>query len=126
MGDFVGGMLKYLRRHDVPRITIAGGIGKMTKLGQGLLDLHSKRGAIDRLWLGREAAALGASQILVDSIESSNTAALAFEMALGQGIDLGARVAAAARATAAACLGRSAGLDIVIFDRDGRLVGRAG
>src|ERR1700676_1607729 len=42
MGDFVGGMLKYAKRHPVPRITIAGGFAKMTKLGQGLLDLHSK------------------------------------------------------------------------------------
>ena len=47
MGDFVGGMLKYLRRHPVPRVTIAGGVGKMTKLAQGLLDLHSKRGAVE-------------------------------------------------------------------------------
>ena len=47
MGDFVGGMLKYLRAHPVPRVTIAGGVGKMTKLAQGLLDLHSKRGAVD-------------------------------------------------------------------------------
>ena len=35
MGDFVGGMLKYAKRHPVPRITIAGGFAKMTKLGQG-------------------------------------------------------------------------------------------
>ena len=47
MGDFVGGMLKYLRRHPVPRVTIAGGVAKMTKLAQGLTDLHSKRGAVD-------------------------------------------------------------------------------
>ncbi|HEX2654013.1 MAG TPA: cobalt-precorrin-5B (C(1))-methyltransferase, partial [Xanthobacteraceae bacterium] len=47
MGDFVGGMLKYLRTHPVPRVTIAGGVAKMTKLAQGLLDLHSKRGAVD-------------------------------------------------------------------------------
>ena len=47
MGDFVGGMLKYLRTHPVPRVTIAGGVGKMTKLAQGLLDLHSKRGSVD-------------------------------------------------------------------------------
>src|ERR1700723_406249 len=45
MGDFVGGMLKYLRRHPVPRVTIAGGVAKMTKLAQGLTDLHSRRGA---------------------------------------------------------------------------------
>ena len=47
MGDFVGGMLKYLRAHPVPRVTIAGGVGKMTKLAQGLLDLHSRRGSVD-------------------------------------------------------------------------------
>src|SRR5258706_103271 len=38
MGDFVRGTLKYLRTHPVPRITIAGGVAKMTKLAQGLLD----------------------------------------------------------------------------------------
>ena len=51
MGDFVGGMLKYLKQHPVPRVTIAGGFAKMTKLGQGLLDLHSKRGRVDNEWL---------------------------------------------------------------------------
>ena len=47
MGDFVGGMLKYIRDHPVPRVTVAGGVAKMTKLAQGMLDLHSKRGAAD-------------------------------------------------------------------------------
>ncbi|MCL4163102.1 UNVERIFIED_CONTAM: hypothetical protein GTU68_020530, partial [Idotea baltica] len=35
MGDFAGGLLKYLRTHPIPRLTIAGGPGKMTKLAQG-------------------------------------------------------------------------------------------
>src|SRR5712691_6148216 len=61
MGDFVGGMLKYLRRHPVPRVTIAGGVGKMAKLAQGLLDLHSKRGAVDLVALAALAAAAGGS-----------------------------------------------------------------
>src|SRR5437764_6833432 len=47
MGDFVGGMLKYLRTHPVRRVTIAGGVGKMTKLAQDLPDLHSRPGAVD-------------------------------------------------------------------------------
>jgi cobalt-precorrin-5B (C1)-methyltransferase len=51
MGDFVGGMLKYLRTHPVRDVTIAGGVAKMSKLGQGLLDLHSRRGEVDLLWL---------------------------------------------------------------------------
>ena len=29
MGDFVGGTLKYLRRHPVPRLTLAGGFAKI-------------------------------------------------------------------------------------------------
>ncbi len=59
MGDFVGGMLKYLRPHPVPRVTIAGGVGKMTKLAQGLIDLHSKRGAVDHALLAEFAACRG-------------------------------------------------------------------
>src|SRR5579872_5595187 len=52
MGDFVGGLLKYLREHPVPRLTIAGGPAKMVKLAEGKLDLHSKRGAVDLAALG--------------------------------------------------------------------------
>ena len=64
MGDFVGGMLKYVRAHPVPRVTIAGGVAKMTKLAQGLLDLHSKRGAVDLAALAGLAEAAGASAAL--------------------------------------------------------------
>ena len=47
MGDFVGGLVKYLRRHPVPRLTVGGGIGKMAKLAQGAVDLHSGRSQAD-------------------------------------------------------------------------------
>ena len=65
MGDFVGGMLKYLRAHPVPRVTIAGGVAKMTKLAQGLLDLHSGRGSVDLdalARLARDAGGLGSAR----------------------------------------------------------------
>lgn len=47
MGDFAGGLLKYLRRHPVARLSIGGGIAKLTKLGQGAVDLHSGRSQVD-------------------------------------------------------------------------------
>lgn len=47
MGDFAGGMMKYLRKHPIPNLTIGGGIGKLTKLAQGAVDLHSKRSQVD-------------------------------------------------------------------------------
>src|SRR3974390_3566537 len=73
MGDFVGGMLKYLRTHPLPRVSIAGGVAKMTKLAQGLLDLHSKRGEVDRAALAALAEGAGASPTLLKRILDANT-----------------------------------------------------
>jgi cobalt-precorrin-5B (C1)-methyltransferase len=126
MGDFVGGMLKYVRSHPVPRVTIAGGVAKMTKLAQGLLDLHSKRGAVDLAALAALAETAGASAALRGRILAANTAAEAFGHAQADGIGLGDAVARAARAVAAQVVeGRGIALDTVLFDRDGNLVGRA-
>src|SRR5262245_35622386 len=101
MGDFVGGMLKHLRKHPVPEVTIAGGVGKMTKLAQGLLDLHSKRGAVDLAALSALAATADASSpVLRDQIAAANTAAEAFAHAAAAGVALGDEVARAAQATA--------------------------
>jgi len=126
MGDFVGGMLKYLRRHPIARVTIAGGVGKMTKLAQGLLDLHSKRGAVDLAALAGFATDAGASDALVQRIVASNTAAEAFGHAAAANVMLGDEVARAARETAAAVVANSGiDIEIVLFDRDGELVGQA-
>ncbi len=126
MGDFVGGMLKYLRSHPVPRVTIAGGVAKMTKLAQGLLDLHSKRGAVDLAALAAFADQAGGAPDLRARILSANTAAEAFTHAQHDGIALGDAVARAAQTSAAAVVeGKNIAIEVVLFDRDGVLVGRA-
>jgi cobalt-precorrin-5B (C1)-methyltransferase len=127
MGDFVGGMLKYVRAHPVPRVTIAGGVAKMTKLAQGLLDLHSKRGEVDLAALARLAAAAGGSAALRARIIAANTAAEAFAHAQADGIGLGDAVAQAAQAVAGRVVeGKEIAIDTAVFDRDAKLVGRAG
>src|SRR5512144_1366995 len=60
MGDFVGGTLKYLRTHPVPKLTLAGGFGKLVKLAQGHLFLHSSKSRVDMNALAAALAALGA------------------------------------------------------------------
>ena len=126
MGDFVGAMLKHLRAHPVPRVTIAGGVGKMTKLAQGLLDLHSKRGSVDLAALARLAEHAGGSPALGERIRGANTAAEAFAQATADGVALGDMVARAAQATAMEVVaGRAIAIETVVFDRDGNLVGRA-
>jgi len=126
MGDFVGGMLKYIRAHPLPRVSIAGGVAKMTKLAQGLLDLHSKRGAVDLAALAALADAAGGSAGLHARIVAANTAAEAFAHAQAEGIALGDAVARAARDVALRVVeGRGVAIDVVVFDREGMLVGRA-
>jgi cobalt-precorrin-5B (C1)-methyltransferase len=126
MGDFVGGMLKYLRTHPIPRVTIAGGVAKMTKLAQGMLDLHSKRGAVDLPALAALATEAGGSSALAQRITDANTAAQAFADAHTEGISLGNAVAAAAWQTAAGVVADAdIAVEIILFDRDGKLVGRA-
>jgi cobalt-precorrin-5B (C1)-methyltransferase len=126
MGDFVGGMLKYLRRHPVPRVTIAGGVAKMTKLAQGLLDLHSKRGAVDLAALAGLARAAAGSDVLAQRIIASNTAAEAFAHAAAANVALGDEVARAARRTAAEVVaGAGIDVEVLLFGRDGQLVGQA-
>ena len=125
MGDFVGGMLKYLRRHPVPRVTIAGGVAKMTKLAQGRLDLHSRKGAVDLAALAALAREMGAGEAAADAIAEANTAALAFRIAEGEGLALGDSIARAARSRAAAVVaGAGIEIDVLLFDRDARLVGK--
>ena len=127
MGDFVGGMLKHLRNNPVPRVTIAGGVAKMTKLAQGMLDLHSGKGAVDRAALTRIAERVGAGGAAVAAIGAANTTALAFQIAESEGLALGDAIAAAARHEAASVVtGADIAIDVLIFNRDAKLVGISG
>lgn len=115
MGDFAGGMLKYLRRHPVPRLTVGGGIGKMTKLAQGAMDLHSGRSQVDfadlARWLGDERLA------------GANTVLEAYQIA---GQPLADAVARAACARVQVFVGPQIAVDTVVIDRGGTVLGRAG
>jgi cobalt-precorrin-5B (C1)-methyltransferase len=127
MGDFVGGLLKYLREHPVPRLTIAGGPAKMTKLAEGKLDLHSKRGAVNLAALSERVARAGGAPSLVAAIASANSGLHAFELAEAAGFDLPALVADGAWATAAAVLaGQPGELETIVVSRDGRVLASSG
>jgi cobalt-precorrin-5B (C1)-methyltransferase len=114
MGDFAGAVLKYLRRHPVPRLTIAGGFAKLSKLADGHLDLHSSRSQVD---LRRLAERAGRPEIA-----DANTAMEALQLA---GEPLANAVAEAARHEAEKILRGTVTVDVLVIDRSGRPVGRA-
>lgn len=127
MGDFVGGFLKYLRAHRVARVTIGGGFAKMTKLAQGRLDLHSGRSSVDFARLAQSAREAGASNEIAHKIEQANSALEALQIAQRAHVDLAAEIAGLAYATAAQTLGNSeTEVEIIVFDREGGLLARAG
>jgi len=126
MGDFAGGLLKYLREHPLPRLTIAGGFGKLTKLAQGALDLHSSRSEVDRGFLA-ELARSGGDAALGDAILGANTAAEALSFANARGIPLAELIAERARSTAKATLDDApVAIDVMVVDRDGKVLAETG
>ena len=107
------------------RLTLAGGLAKMTKLAQGRLDLHSKRGGVDSLALAAFATELGATAEVAAAVAAANTTALAFEVA--PEIPLAQGIAARAHAVAAEVLaGAPIALEVLMFDRQGGLVASHG
>ncbi|MBO0734756.1 MAG: cobalt-precorrin-5B (C(1))-methyltransferase [Methylocapsa sp.] len=125
MGDFAGGMLKYLRGHPISKVTIAGGFAKMTKLAQGLLDLHSRRGGVDIAWLVACCAEAGASADFAARASAACSAGELLHLARHEGIVVAPPVAQAAWRTAAKALrGAKIALEIAVFGRNGELLAR--
>ncbi|MER5866486.1 cobalt-precorrin-5B (C(1))-methyltransferase [Kitasatospora sp. NPDC002040] len=126
MGDFAGAVLKYVKRHPVDRLTIAGGFAKLSKLAAGHLDLHSARSQVDKGFLAALARTGGAAPELVAAVAAANTALEAIQLCSAAGVPLGDLVAAGARDTALDVLrGAPVAVDVICIDRAGTIVGRA-
>ncbi|NIH87578.1 cobalt-precorrin-5B (C(1))-methyltransferase [Amycolatopsis granulosa] len=122
MGDFAGAVLKYVKRHPVPRLTIAGGFAKMSKLAAGHLDLHSNRSQVD---LGLLAGL--APEPLAGRIRAANTALHALQLSQAEGFPIGDLVADRAREFAASVLAPApVAVDVLVIDRAGTVVGVSG
>ncbi len=117
MGDFAGGVLKYLRANPVPRLTIGGGFGKMVKLAQGHMDLHSGRSLVDFEWLAARV-----SDDLRGKVLGANSAMEVLELA---GPALAQRAAEEARAQAVQVAGEGIAVDVIIVDRSGKIIAHA-
>ena len=127
MGDFVGGLLKYLRVHPIERVTIAGGFAKITKLAQGAMDLHSGRSQIDLSFLAETAISAGLNQSMKSRILNSNTAQEALEICTENGVDLAAPVAILAQAKCRDILQDApVGVEVLVTDRKGSVIAQTG
>ena len=126
MGDFVGAVLKHLRKVPVDKLSLCGGFGKISKLAAGHMDLHSRHSSIDLPQLAQWAAAIGASDELQTAIRQANTSQQALAMASAQGIALGDAVCQHALNFARSVVPAQVQVEVFAIDRQGGIVGHAG
>ncbi|CTQ54720.1 cobalt-precorrin-6A synthase [Roseibium album] len=127
MGDFAGGLLKYIRSHPLPKLTLAGGFAKFSKLAQGAMDLHSARSSVDFAFLQDLLEEAGATDELVEAAGSANTAKEVLDSALQERVDLSTPLARRTQAAVRQIL-RDApvAVEVLITDRQGNVLGEQG
>jgi cobalt-precorrin-5B (C1)-methyltransferase len=125
MGDFVGAVLKHMKRAPVERLSICGGFGKLSKLAAGHLDLHSRNSSIDLEQLAGWAAEHGADAVLQAAMRAANTSQQALALAHAQQVRLGDIVCEHALAVARDIVPPQVSVEIFAIDRQGNFVGVA-
>jgi cobalt-precorrin-5B (C1)-methyltransferase len=125
MGDFAGAVLKHLKKSPVKRVSICGGFGKISKLADGHMDLHSDRSSINLINLAQIAHQLGADGDLVMAIKACNTSLEALGLCQQQNIDLASAVCQNALAFAQEVVPNTVQLEVFAVDRQGKILGTA-
>jgi cobalt-precorrin-5B (C1)-methyltransferase len=126
MGDFIGAVLKHLRKVPVNKLSICGGFGKISKLAAGHMDLHSRHSSIDLPQLARWAADAGADEALQQAIRECNTSQQALAISAALGIRLGDVVCQHALDFARSVVPAQVQVEVFAIDRQGGIVGQAG
>ncbi|MEH6824397.1 MAG: cobalt-precorrin-5B (C(1))-methyltransferase [Motiliproteus sp.] len=125
MGDFVGAVLKYLKKSPVNKLSICGGFGKISKLANGHLDLNSRASQIDFVQLARFAEQAGADDRLIAAVSSANTSIEALNACQRADVDLATVVCAAALQVARGVVPAAVEVEVWAIDRQGEWVGCA-
>ncbi|KZL19265.1 cobalt-precorrin-6A synthase [Pseudovibrio axinellae] len=126
MGDFAGGLLKYLRAHPIPKLTISGGVAKLTKLAQGAMDLHSARSSVDFAALAQVLERAGASPTLVAETAQAELVSYVAQRAAEEDLHIGQIISEAAKSAALTILrGAPVSVEVIVTDRKGQVLGHA-
>lgn len=80
MGDFVGWALKQAKQQEMKKVSIVGMMGKLSKLANKSMNLHSKSSQVDFSFLANVASSVGVAKDLLEEIKTANTAMQVGEM----------------------------------------------
>lgn len=123
MGDFAGAVLKHLKKVPVKKLTICGGIGKISKLANGHMDLNSRVSEIDFMHLASVASEMGGDKSLLTEIQGANTSVQALQLCQAKNIDLAGALCDRALVVAKNIVPRDVEVEVIAIDRKGQFVG---
>ena len=126
MGDFAGAVLKHLKKVPVPRLSICGGFGKITKLAGRNMDLNSRSSSIDFQFLADQSLEQGGTAELARKIVAANTSMEAYHICKKEGVDIAAAICQQAREFAIGVTGDNIDIEVWSIDRSGEFIGHAG
>jgi cobalt-precorrin-5B (C1)-methyltransferase len=125
-GIFFGPGLRRAAQRGIRRLTLAGMIGKLSKVAQGKMVTHVAGNQVDTDFLAGLALALGAPENLVEAVRRAASARHAQELIQAHGLAgyfdlLCQKVCEAAHVY----VGGRLAVECLCFEQDGRLLGRA-
>ena len=126
MGDFAGAVLKHLKKAPVPKLSICGGFGKISKLADGHMDLNSRSSSIDFERLALLAEELGADSCLQEKVKSANTSIEALALCEKEKIKLAPALCQRALMAVKAVIPEEVKAEVWAVDWQGQFVGHAG
>jgi cobalt-precorrin-5B (C1)-methyltransferase len=80
MGDFVGFAIKHGKRLGMKKIILVGMPGKLSKVAQGVMMVHSKSAPVDFGFLAEVAREAGVNESLAAAVAEANTATQVADM----------------------------------------------
>ncbi|WP_417527244.1 cobalt-precorrin-5B (C(1))-methyltransferase [Marinomonas shanghaiensis] len=137
MGDFVGAVLKHIKKVEqadspklnrpiqLSKLSICGGFGKISKLAQHHMDLNSRASSIDLAALAQLAVSLGADDRLQERMTNANTSVEALSFAMSAGLPLADAICQQALDFARKYIPVHIELEVWAIDRKGQFVGKA-
>lgn len=126
MGDFAGAVFKHLKKSPIAKLSICGGLGKISKLANHHLDLNSRVSSIDFQHLADTAKEIGANNDLLADILGANTSIEVLDLCKKQGIDIATALCGKALDFATGVVPGAVEVEIWAINRQGKLIAYAG
>lgn len=126
MGEFTGHVLKRARERGLRTVHLSGMVGKLSKIARGHFMTHVAGNQVDTAYLAELVERAGGSPELAKAVRGANTARHAQELVVKAGLagffDL---LCGDVVCSCAGLIGERPEVRVLLFDFEGRLLGRA-